>query len=742
MSARLEQLYQEAKSALKAKNYDQAAELLKQILVLDEDYKDVSRLLAQTVRLKHRHWYGNPVLWSTLGILAIIGLGYFIVPKIQISYTRLALSQTAYPPSIAISPISQPSTTPVTETLLPSPTPVPLTWKRISFGQEFPRDTITAFAVDWNDPDVIYAGMENAGIYKSIDGGASWQPSHHGLSNTQVVSLLLDFQNPNILYAGTMNGIYKTEDGGGNWSWIGDGMYILMDHQDSSHLYARDENAIYETTDLGSNWEMVHSVKAECPRAIGGWAVHPLDGNSLFVGNLEECGSGIFRSDDGGRTWDLIEMKGKTSVTAIAIVQDEQGEIFIFTDTGSILPENRGLFVSYDMGNNWRRIQPLGCSPFFTDPEDPSTIYCPGYGLYAIHVKEGALRRLGLNTMPVSAIHVDRIHDGVRIVASGTRGGDDKDEGLFISIDGGTTWTRQSNGLASAQAELKINPHNSTGMYLATYFYSSYEKASCVLYRSQDTGRNWSEIYDTIGWCGPAFDTTGNFYLLDWYALQMTWDGGDHWLFEEPGYLAPYSLQGTTQSISANPFIDELVYDVGNQIYYSEHAGRLWTPANGSEGLSDARLFFKDQGQTVYAIGRDHHIYSTDGGRTWMSCGEDKTASRSDTRLAVDQQNSRLYLATPGQGIFVSTDNCGSWQASNNGLGNLFVNTIAIDPNKPEAIYAGTDSGAYVSFDSGETWNEINDGLLGATVVYSIAIDENSNIYAATPYGVFKLEGK
>ena len=119
-------------------------------------------------------------------------------------------------------------------------------------GQEFPRDMVTAFATDKKDPDVIYAAMMNAGVYKTIDGGLSWRPAHHGLASTQVESLLIDSQYPRILYAVTMDGIYKTEDGGENWFRIGDGTYLLMDNQDNSHLYARDENGIYETTDQGN----------------------------------------------------------------------------------------------------------------------------------------------------------------------------------------------------------------------------------------------------------------------------------------------------------------------------------------------------------------------------------------------------------------------------------------------------------------------------------------------------------
>jgi len=92
--------------------------------------------------------------------------------------------------------------------------------------------------------------------------------------------------------------------------------------------------------------------------------------------------------------------------------------------------------------------------------------------------------------------------------------------------------------------------------------------------------------------------------------------------------------------------------------------------------------------------------------------------------------------------VLVSGDGCETWRQSNNGLGSLFVNALAADPNDPDLIYAGTDGGAYVSFDSGENWSEMNDGLLGATVVYSIVVDPEGNAYAATPYGIFRLEAR
>jgi photosystem II stability/assembly factor-like uncharacterized protein len=114
-----------------------------------------------------------------------------------------------------------------------------------------------------------------------------------------------------------------------------------------------------------------------------------------------------------------------------------------------------------------------------------------------------------------------------------------------------------------------------------------------------------------------------------------------------------------------------------------------------------------------------------------------------DNDLAVDpNDNNHLLIATSGKGILMSLDGCKSWNPINEGIGSLFANTVAFDPTNTDTVYAGTDGGAYVSFDSGQTWSVINDGLLGATVVYSIVVDKDSNVYAATPYGIFTLETK
>jgi photosystem II stability/assembly factor-like uncharacterized protein len=162
--------------------------------------------------------------------------------------------------------------------------------------------------------------------------------------------------------------------------------------------------------------------------------------------------------------------------------------------------------------------------------------------------------------------------------------------------------------------------------------------------------------------------------------------------------------------------------------------------------ISSGNLFFDHQNsQIIYFAGITEILKSEDKGETWDSCPHlGEWISFSYSRMVIDPRDSgHLYLATRGGGVLVSENGCRSWHESNQGLGNLFVNTLAIDFDNPDTICAGTNSGIYISYNGGQTWEAANEGLLGGLVIYSIMVDPNdtSNVYAATPLGIFKLEG-
>jgi len=533
----LESLYTQARQALKAKDYDRASGLLRQILLIDENYKDASRLLAQIVKLRRRRWYNDPRLWGALGFVVIVALGFFIVPRMQEFYRSppaAPIISTSSPtftltPTVIVSP---------TETPLPELTDVPLTWKRVSLGQEFPRDTVTAIVIDPKDPEVLYASMKYAGIYKSIDGGLSWQPSHHGISNTQVTSLLIDSQNPNVLYAGTMGGIFKTEDGGEYWSMVGEGNYILMDSQDSLHLYARDADNIFESTDRGKSWQAVYSSQTACPGQVYTWAIHPTDGNTLFIvgGEFEseKCKPAIYQSMDSGHTWTPLKQlhKSEEITPTFSVGVDGQGNYYFHT----------GPDLIHNESGAWRTLLAADWAvPFAAAFDSAGTVYfeCNSF-LCKFNPGEEQRLRLGKPEIAVFAMITISPHDPNTIYVAG--------EGIAVSKDGGQTWSGRSNGLGGMLLTLETGEGNPPALYVQQveewddrwwlYNVSKVKEPGQPLYISNDGGETW-ELATDIGYylikdtreqnlyrIGRG-NTSGDGYLVSWIWRSQDW--GKSW---------------------------------------------------------------------------------------------------------------------------------------------------------------------------------------------------------------------
>lgn len=724
MSESLEQLHQQAQTAIKARDYDRARELLKQILIIDENYKDASRLMARVVKLRRRRWYNHPLLWSALGMAVMIGLGIWLAPRLERFLANQMITPTIRSSDTPTATARQTTTTLPTETLLaPTATSIPLTWKRLSIGQEFPRDEVTTIAIDPSDPDVVYIGTANAGIYKSIDGGLSWQPRQNGLEQASITSLLIDPQEPQILYAEAKGLVFKSTDGGNTWTDItpreqsiqwGEIYSLIMDQENSQHLYFSRPGQLFVTQDGGLHWE---SLTPPCGNETRFQLAY---GETVFLSmnirGIEKNCLALYYSENGGKSWEGVKWNWQPDANRnevgwmIRQVSPADGERLY------LLLSSR-LYMSMDGGRSWVFFS-SDCSALATDDQGNAFGLCGGKLSLLPSWQE-------TRTIPVG-------HAQVLVLSPGNRGviflGGEY--GIFISRDHGATWNEQNNGLGIQKVELKLRPEHSD-MYLQDFI-------QCGLYRSNDYGRNWELLKPEMNpsWCGRlSFGPHGDTFFWRGYPYKISEDGGETWRGSILGGYIPH------------PFRENWYYSPSGgrdlpSFSYSTDGGSTWNaPDKGFP--HDALLFFSNSEGIIYLVTSDQVYASTDDGQSWQDCGGSAAIALTDTSLGLDPQDSQhLFLATWGKGILVSDNGCQSWQESNSGLGSLFINTLVIDPNSPDTIYAGTDGGAYISFDGGETWGEINDGLLGATVVYSIVVDEDSNVYAATPYGIFLLEGK
>jgi photosystem II stability/assembly factor-like uncharacterized protein len=306
--------------------------------------------------------------------------------------------------------------------------------------------------------------------------------------------------------------------------------------------------------------------------------------------------------------------------------------------------------------------------------------------------------------------------------------------GIWKSTDAGITWTAFSNGLGAGRIEMILKPKDPLTLLVG---------GESQVYKSNNGGFNWSPYLETSS-SKVTYSSNGFlFYELNgaFYRYENAYS---HTNLELP-------LRNGLDSLIAHPFISDKLFALYTNtppyLFASQDSGETWSGVTIGH-IPFARLFFDhDQGKRVYAISDGGFAFyrSDDYGETWQKCSEeqdtwqDMWSALSASRALVDPRNAdHLFLATRGKGILISQNGCGAWQPSNEGLGSLFVNSLAYDSDDPDVIYAGTDGGAYVSFDSGIHWNVINDGLLGATTVYAV-VDVQSYIVANTPYGIFIL---
>ncbi len=672
-----------------AQAFMQALEAILQALEAGElEVVEVQEPVRERTERPSFQW--KPVYWlGVIGLLLLLvsgvvfGSGMWTSPQATPtpSQEAVAVVDNTSTPTLTSSP-TEPLTSTPTSTIEPSstptPTPIPLAWKRLNSAQFITRDLVTAIVIDPTDSGVWYAGTEGAGIYKSINGGVSWLPIQNGLGQAKIDSLAIDHDDSQILYAGTLMGVYKTVDGGQSWQHANRGISGSASHE----------------ADL---------------------VMDPRDSQHLFYTD----GGNIYETDDGAESWDMLSNQlvigdcGAPQQVRFSPIDSQT----LFALSGA--PHDfgcSGVFKSTDGGETWTptEVEVLGVylenlwidnitgNYLYTSSGSKSESYYSsdggetwqetstwGCGQMVFHPENGSeaycLMAYGkiqkTNNGGQSWQDIGKV---VSLESSGAIAISPHDpsmilagvNGLYLSIDGGYAWEERSNGLGASHLKLLADPLRDSTFYLDNRVAGGPDSS---LYRTSDGGVNWELIEDQG--TGLTIDATGQvLYRILGYDTNRGVKGV---------IMISHDGGDTWDKSSYLPSNVIAIFDVRADPNVS---GKLYVQVMSSEG---------DPNQ---------EYYSTDGGETWEKKG-----------AGIGRQyDSEQYIRTDDQG-------------------RLFA-ILAVDPQNSDLMYAATDSGAYVSFDGGETWSPINDGLLGGLVIYSIVVDEESNVYAATPLGIFELE--
>lgn len=199
-------------------------------------------------------------------------------------------------------------------------------WKQVYFGTRL-SDTITALAVDWYNPAIVYAGTAEGNFMKSSDYGTSWSTIKR--AENKIKKITVDPYDSRTLYVATQdNGIFKSSDQGDTWSQIkeqlgkiGDAIYykdFVYSQSTRDHLFWATNYGIIKSTDGGDNWQALKLVTEPGKAKIFSLAIDPANEKNIYYAT----DSTFYKSVDGGENW--IVKKLPTSRPASVLTIDER----------------------------------------------------------------------------------------------------------------------------------------------------------------------------------------------------------------------------------------------------------------------------------------------------------------------------------------------------------------------------------------------------------------------------------
>ena len=631
-----------------------------------------------------------------------------------------------------------------------------------------------SLVADSQHSGTLYAGSQNAGVFKTTNGGANW--SSAGLAGFAVVSLAID-QNDSTIYAiaglwnlydGLVNSRVFRSNGGANWTAVTSGLpssacwlsNLVSDPQHSGTLYVIACGSVFKSTDSGDTWNPASSGLMTNMNFRPFLAIAPQASNILYVVTSQcdqsgtACDSRIFRSVDGGENWTEATSTPLVGIGGPLVVDPQDNDtLYLNSSTYG----NNGVSKSIDGGRTWTTPTAYGYPVFSShalaiDPRDPNTIYASSVGLFKS--TDGAQSwSVIYTTTTFAAIVVDPQTPGT-IFGAGA--------GIVKSTDDGAHWAALHSGLrAMSITAAAIDPQSPDTLYAARC--CVVEAGDLSLFKSTDKGKTWAAVG-----AGLQFDVYANEVVTlaidpqtpsNLYAgvngdggcggLFKSVDGGMTWGATGPAYSCPVAVVIDPQSPST-VYAGTWDGGFGYGVLKSIDAGATWTSVGfgGSRSAVSALALDPQDSQTLYAgimppASRNSTLFkSTDGGSTWTSL-----PLSSISAIAVDPQNSHtVYAVTTtvccflwgeaGGNLWKSVDGGASWQDISASLPGRVTN-IAIDPRKPATIYAATNVGVIKSTDGGETWAPLASNIWAAFLLPDPKSDDT--LYAGGPGGLFEV---
>jgi photosystem II stability/assembly factor-like uncharacterized protein len=628
--------------------------------------------------------------------------------------------------------------------------------------------SVTALAVDPTDPQTAYVASLYAGIFRTRDGGATWQAVNQGLQSFFIYALVLDPLQPTTLYAGTQGMfVWKSLDRGDHWesqfvyprsggaeSLVNE---LAVDPVNYGTVYAATNDGVWKTTDGGCSWHASNNglpMQALDTLTI---SIDPTNPSILYLGTFNDQ---AFKSVDGGESWTPID-SGLiyTRVGGFAVDPTNPNTVYAAQDYFLPFdpPESGGVVLkSQDGGANWSPL-PAPNFPYRAlalDPFNHSVIFAASYTGGVLRSDDAGATwdpaNDGISQPPAATSIAAGPTQGT--LWAGTGGA-----GVFRTTDSGGHWHGASAGIAGFWTiPLVMDPTDETKLWAGSWW-----GAGGGVFRTNDAGVTWMLSSsglpsNTVRGLAVVPDQPATLYagLDDSGGVYRSVDAGATWS-PTSALPNPFLLSGVVVPPLDPSEVFALALDA---LYVSSNAGASWDVAGPA-----ARILLPDEVDpaTFFGVVEEQVQKSTDGAMTWSPL-ENGIAGAAVLALAQSPADPQLLMAG-AQGdavngyaaIYRSTDGGASW-APGKGIDPSYgVNSIAFDPSNPSRVYAAASPvflpntmpplhSMFRSLDAGATWHPYDTGLpflplenIGAGDL-AVASD-GSVVHVGTPGGVFEL---